>query len=75
MNDAEIISKAMNTVRVDLGSYSDELAVYMVRDLQATKDAGLTDLAWLYNQNSCTHREAVALLEQLAGAVEGGASE
>lgn len=75
MNDAEVISKAHDMLRANIGHDNDQLAVFLVRDLRATREAGLGRQAWLYDRDGCTHGEAVAMVEQLAGAVEGGSGE
>jgi len=48
--------------------YLDEdhtLSVFVVRDLQVTKAAGLSDLAWAMHQNYCVRSEVEWLLDEL----------
>ena len=42
-----------------------QLSVFIVRDLQVTKDAELDDLAWCYHKYGCVRSEAKELLDKL----------
>ena len=43
-----------------------ELAVYVMRDLEATKQAGLDDLAWsMYREGNCSHNEVTWLVDEV----------
>ena len=43
-----------------------ELAVYVMRDLEATKQAGLDDLAWaMYREDNCSHNEVTWLVDEV----------
>ena len=53
------------------------LANYMLRDLDATKDAGLSDLAWAIHKDGAAHKNGVlglveSLEKYLDGLEEGG---
>lgn len=41
------------------------LVAFLVRDMQVTRDAGLTDLAWTMSKNHHAHSEAEWLLDEL----------
>jgi hypothetical protein len=41
------------------------LALYLVWDLQKTKDSGLTDLAWSMYKSGCTRREVAHLIDSI----------
>jgi len=42
------------------------LAVYVMRDLEATKQAGLDDLAWtMYREENCSHNEVAWLVDEV----------
>ena len=60
MNELEIIRKARTYLEKDHG-----LALFMVRDLVVTKNAGLSDLAWSMHQNYCVRSEVEWLLNEL----------
>lgn len=41
------------------------MANYVLRDLQETKDAGLSDIAWAIDRGMACHNDVVYLIEQL----------
>jgi hypothetical protein len=41
------------------------LAVFLVRDAQEVKDAGLDDLAWALTTNYCTRNDALGFFDLL----------
>jgi hypothetical protein len=61
----EILEQARKILRED---YDTNLAVYIVRDLPATKDAGLSDLAWSMYRHGCVASE----VENLIDSIEAG---
>lgn len=71
MTDIEIIRDARARLDTDEGKRDWGLSVYMIRDLQATRDAGLDGLAWEMAEIPGSYREAVWLLDLLIKRVEG----
>lgn len=66
MNTRDWIEEARKHTEKDPG-----LAVFMVRDLPATKEAGLTDLAWAGCKYNITSDEAADLLDKLEAFLKG----
>lgn len=64
-NDVETIGLARRNVAKD-----PNLAIFIVRDLQIVKDAGLYDLAWAMYQYGCVRNEVVWLLDKLEKLIE-----
>ena len=64
-NDLKMIAQAREYIQGDVMYNDINLAVYMVRDLQATKDAGLSDLAWSMYKEHGTKSEAIYLLDEI----------
>jgi len=58
----ELVRRLLNTKRAgDL-----KLAVYVMRDLEATKQVGLDDLAWAMDrEGNCSHSEVVWLVDEV----------
>lgn len=48
------------------------LALFMVRDLQVTKDMELSDLVWSMHRNGCVRSEVKWLLDELEARLEDG---
>ena len=61
--DIDIVRRARERLNDSYDSH--DVATWMVRDLELTKEAGLYDLAWAMSQNYHTHAEAVHLCDQL----------
>lgn len=60
-----IIKQAKEQLVKSCGYNDHELALYMVRDLQVTRDAKLSDLAWAMYRHSCTKSEVEWLVDKL----------
>jgi len=61
----------VEAARKYIESDDPSLAVYMCRDLQVTKDAGLTDLAWtLCNDGYCHKNDVKGFFELLDKYIE-----
>ena len=73
----EIIKRARDAIvlarrELDRGDGdSFHLANYALRDLQATKDAGLSDLSWAMHENNLCKNDVLALIEYLEKYLEG----
>ena len=53
-----------------------ESAVYVMRDLEATKQAGLDDLAWnMYREDNCSHDEVAWLADEVERRWQGEAAD
>ena len=63
--------KAWNAInlakrQLDKGDYdSVDMANYMLRDLDATKEAGLSDLAWAIHRGNAHKNDVLSLIEYL----------
>lgn len=51
------------------------LAVFMVRDLEVTEQAGHTEIAWAMHKHGCVRSEAVWLVSALEKYMQGGERE
>ncbi len=62
---------------LDKGDYdSVNLANYILRDLEATKEAGLSDLAWAMHRDGSLHRnDVLGLIEHLEKFLESGVKD
>lgn len=58
------VRAAITTARQEVERYPS-LAVFIVRDYQQMREAGLDDLAWSMARNGCATSEAVWLLDEL----------
>lgn len=69
MNQKQIAWNAINLAKRELGLGTGEsvsLANYYLRDLDATKEAGLFDLAWAIHQDGSAHKnDVLGLIEHL----------
>ena len=65
--DTAIKAIAQAKKELDKGDWdSIHLANYILRDLKATKEAELSDLAWALHQDGCLHRnDVLGLTEHL----------
>jgi hypothetical protein len=57
---------AQAKIQLDKGDYdSVHLANYMLRDLEVTKEADLSDLSWAMHRNNLHKNDVIALIEYL----------
>lgn len=48
-----------------LNEYNNEMANYVLRDLEITKKAGLSDLSWAMDRNGCCKNDILALVSYI----------
>lgn len=70
----QVAWNAINLAKVQLekGDYdSVNMANYMLRDLDATKEADLSDLAWAIHKGNAHKNDVLGLIEHLEKYLEG----
>ncbi len=70
----QVARNAINLAKRELekGDYdSAHMANYILRDLDATKDAGLSDLAWALHRGNAHKNDVLGLIEYLETHLSG----
>ena len=67
VKQAITIGAARRTMRE---GHDHELALYMVRDLEVTAQAGLTNLCWCMHKYGCVRSEVAHILDTLTDHIQ-----